>query len=353
MAKNRAVNPQHYLASMNLEDAKKFQTEYYKNLGDKTEAKAGLAIKNKLLRELKKTPKYKAWAKSRKGKNKDTRVPTTNFDKDGNRIYKGDNTQAVYDSYDTTPDARRAANSTDPWDRKNRGVAATAADRWAWQNRNTMAKAAEFKAIGMDAAFADEGKILRNLGGDSEKSLINPFGEASTDYFDYSNLASVNSYGNWKSTNGEAVNLRDKYKYYNQLKYGERPEEGAEKWAKYNFDELDKAGIFTARRKGEASYQSRLDAYKGGILDEQPTKAEASIIANPYEASQSTLESPYNTAATRSTSAGQSGIIGNTKAGDKVYNPKTAVRNKIEQRMVAKRKAKQDTILTRSKERIQ
>jgi hypothetical protein len=86
---------------------------------------------------------------------------------------------------------------------------------------------------------------------------------------------------------------------------------------------------------------------------QQPTKAEQSIIANPYEASAATIDAPFNTAATRANSAGQSGIIGNTKAGDKVYNPKTAVRNKIQQRMTARRNQKRQNVLSRSKERIQ
>jgi hypothetical protein len=107
-------------------------------------------------------------------------------------------------------------------------------------------------------------------------------------------------------------------------------------------------------------YMNELNAWEKEYSDvynpkaeQQPTKAEASIIANPYEASHSTIEAPYNTAATRAVSGGQSGIIGNTKAGDKVYNPKTTIRNKIQQRMTARRNQKRQTILTRSKERIQ
>jgi hypothetical protein len=85
----------------------------------------------------------------------------------------------------------------------------------------------------------------------------------------------------------------------------------------------------------------------------QPTKVEQSIIANPYEASAGTIDAPYNTAATRAVSAGESGDIGNKKAGDKVYNPKTTIRNKIQQRMVARRNQKRQNVLSRSKERIQ
>jgi hypothetical protein len=87
--------------------------------------------------------------------------------------------------------------------------------------------------------------------------------------------------------------------------------------------------------------------------EEQPTKVEQSIIANPYEASAGTIDAPYNTAATRANSAGDSGDIGNKKAGDKVYNPKTTIRNKIQQRMVARRNQKRQNVLSRSKERIQ
>jgi hypothetical protein len=87
--------------------------------------------------------------------------------------------------------------------------------------------------------------------------------------------------------------------------------------------------------------------------EEQPTKVEQAIIANPYEASAGTIDAPFNTAATRANSGGESGDIGNQKAGDKVYNPKTTIRNKIQQRMVARRNQKRQNVLSRSKERIQ
>jgi hypothetical protein len=67
--------------------------------------------------------------------------------------------------------------------------------------------------------------------------------------------------------------------------------------------------------------------------EDRISKGLLGTAANAYEPSYATLSSPYNTQATRDVSAGKSGIVGNTKAGDKVYNPNTAVRKKISQKI--------------------
>ncbi len=63
------------------------------------------------------------------------------------------------------------------------------------------------------------------------------------------------------------------------------------------------------------------------------TRGVLETMANAYEPSYLTTSSPFNTQATRDVAAGKSGIVGNAKAGDKVYNPKTKVRTKIQQKL--------------------
>jgi hypothetical protein len=72
--------------------------------------------------------------------------------------------------------------------------------------------------------------------------------------------------------------------------------------------------------------------------DDRISKGLLETAANAYEPSYATLSSPYNTQATREVAAGKSGIVGNTKAGDKVYNPDTAVRKKISQKIKQRHK---------------
>jgi hypothetical protein len=285
-----------YVSSLNLEDTKEYNAKS-RDISDKE--------RRKLEKAIKKSPSFKNWRKLQKT---DNRWPSKTFDKDGNRIFKGDTeTQAVYDSVDSDPfhrtNARYAKNIV--------GFEMNAADRWAYSNRNAMKRASKYSEDrGLDKL------TYPSMDGNPVNAFINPFEGQTADFFEYS--------PNKGPTNRKFDTRAD-----------------PEALADYG------------RRIGNPSWLNNTQAAPPKTAEPQPTKAEASIIANPYEASQSTIAAPYNTAATRANSAGQSGIIGNTKAGDKVYNPKTAVREKVQKRMTARRNQKRQTVLTRAKERIQ
>ena len=82
------ININQYIAQLNLEDSKEHHAL----------ANSGVSKKD-VHKALKKTAGYKEWAKTQR-KSGSNVYPTSNFDADGNRIFKGDKTQAVFDTYD-------------------------------------------------------------------------------------------------------------------------------------------------------------------------------------------------------------------------------------------------------------
>jgi hypothetical protein len=296
-AKGPSPTVANYIGSLNLEDTKEHRAKT-RDIGDKDRRKMEKAIKN--------SPSFKKWKKLQKT---DHRWPGQTFDKEGNRIYRGDTeSQAVYDSYDAGNSldiARSDAYSEDF------GFEMNAADRWAWKHRNAMKRASKYSEDkGLDKL------TYPSMDGNSPNAFINPFEGQTSDFFEYS------------------------------------PNKGP-KNRKFDTRASPEALAEFGRRTGNPEWFKNAQATRHEVAAPQPTKAEASIIANPYEAPASTINAPYNTSAMRANSAGQKGIIGNTKAGDKVYNPKTTVREKVQKRMVARRSQKRQNVLSRSKERIQ